>query len=118
MIFTRILDPNSKRSSFKSAQSFLEAPSYELHDIYRALNVLAEECDFIQSEAYKNSHFVTKRCDKILQNYEDKLHLVERFMRIRSRVEQLKQLTNDSEMNKDKLIEEIESLSSKILEEL
>ena len=66
LIFTRILDPNSKRSSFKSAQSFLEAPSYELHDIYRALNVLAEECDFIQSEAYKNSHFVTKRCDKIL----------------------------------------------------
>ena len=52
LIFTRILDPNSKRSSFKSAQSFLEAPSYELHDIYRALNVLAEECDFIQSEAY------------------------------------------------------------------
>ena len=66
LIFTRILDPNSKRSSFKSAQSFLEAPSYELHDIYRALNVLAEECDFIQSESYKNSHFVTKRCDKIL----------------------------------------------------
>ena len=66
LIFTRILDPNSKRSSFKSAQSFLEAPSYEFHDIYRALNVLAEECDFIQSEAYKNSHFVTKRCDKIL----------------------------------------------------
>ena len=63
-------------------------------------------------------HDLVRRCNHLLQEYEDKLHLVERFMRIRSRVEQLKQLTNDSEMNKDKLIEEIESLSSKILEEL
>lgn len=66
LIFTRILNPNSKRSSFKSAQSFLEAPSYKLHDVYRALSVLAEECDLIQSEVYKNSHFITNRCDKIL----------------------------------------------------
>ena len=63
-------------------------------------------------------HDLVRRCNHLLQEYEDKLHLVERFMRIRIRVEQLKQLTNDSEMNKDKLIEEIESLSSKILEEL
>ena len=63
-------------------------------------------------------HDLVRRCNHLLQEYEDKLHLVDRFMRIRSRVEQLKQLTNDSEMNKDKLIEEIESLSSKILEEL
>ena len=63
-------------------------------------------------------HDLVRRCNHLLQEYEYKLHLVERFMRIISRVEQLKQLTNDSEMNKDKLIEEIESLSSKILEEL
>ena len=63
-------------------------------------------------------HDLVRRCNHLLQEYEDKLHLVERFMRIRSRVEQLKHLTNDSEMNKDKLIEKIESLSSKILEEL
>lgn len=66
LIFTRILNPDSKRSSFKSAQSFLEAPSYKLHDVYRALSVLAEECGLIQSEAYKNSHFITDRCDRIL----------------------------------------------------
>ena len=66
LIFTRILNPDSKRSSFKSAQSFLEAPPYKLHDVYRALSVLAGECDLIQSEAYKNSHFITDRCDRIL----------------------------------------------------
>ena len=63
-------------------------------------------------------HDLVRRCNLILQEYEDKLHLVERFMKIRSRVEQLKQLTNDSEITKDKLIEEIDSLSSQILEEL
>ena len=63
-------------------------------------------------------HDLVRRCNHILQEYEDKLHLVERFMKSRSRVEQLKQLTNDSEITKDKLIEEIDSLSSQILEEL
>ena len=45
---------------------YLERPSYEEHDIYRALDVLAEECDFIQSEAFKNSNFLTDRNDGIL----------------------------------------------------
>ena len=34
--------------------------------IYRALDVLAEECDLIQAEVYKNSNFVTKRLDSVL----------------------------------------------------
>lgn len=66
LIYTRILAPDSKRSSFRAAQKFLEPPSYALHDIYRALSVLASECDLIQSEVYKNSHFVCKRNDRIL----------------------------------------------------
>ena len=66
LIYTRILEPSSKRSSFKTAQEFLEKPSYELHDIYRALDVLGSDCDFIQSEVYKNSHLLGKRNDKIL----------------------------------------------------
>ena len=40
--------------------------SYELHDVYRALDVLGTECDLIQTEVYKNSHFLGKRNDKIL----------------------------------------------------
>lgn len=66
LVYTRILDPSSKRSSFKAAGRYLEPPSYALHDVYRALSVLAEECDFIQSEAYKNSFFLGKRNDRIL----------------------------------------------------
>lgn len=66
LIYSRVLEPTSKRSSFKVASEFLEKPSYELHDIYRALDVLGNECDLIQSEVYKNSHFLGKRNDKVL----------------------------------------------------
>ncbi|MCI8373816.1 MAG: IS1634 family transposase [Lachnospiraceae bacterium] len=66
LIYARILEPSSKRSSFKAALEFLEKPSYSLHDIYRALDVLGNECDLIQSEVYKNSHFLGTRNDKVL----------------------------------------------------
>lgn len=66
LIYARILEPASKRSSFKTASEFLENPSYKLHDVYRALDVLGTECDLIQSEVYKNSHFLENRNDKIL----------------------------------------------------
>ena len=66
LVYARILEPSSKRSSFKAASEFLEKPSYELHDVYRALDVLGNECDLIQSEVYKNSHFLGSRNDKVL----------------------------------------------------
>lgn len=58
LIYTRVLEPSSKSSSFRAAKQFLEPPTYELHDVYRALSVLASEMDFIQSEVYKNSFFL------------------------------------------------------------
>lgn len=66
LIYARVLEPASKRSSFKTASEFMEKPAYELHDVYRALDVLGNECDFIQSEVYKNSHFIGKRNDQVL----------------------------------------------------
>lgn len=66
LIYTRVLEPSSKRSSYKAACGFLEKPSYELHDVYRALSVLSQESDLIQAELYKNSNFLTERNDHIL----------------------------------------------------
>lgn len=66
LIYTRVLEPSSKSSSYKAAKRFLEPPSYELHDVYRALSVLAQELDFIQAEVYKNSFFFGKRNDNVL----------------------------------------------------
>lgn len=66
LIYTRVLEPSSKSSSYKAAKKFFEPPSYELHDVYRALSVLAEELDFIQAEVYKNSFFFGNRNDRVL----------------------------------------------------
>ena len=66
LIYARVLQPSSKSSSFREAQKFLEPPTYELHDVYRALSVLARELDFIQAEVYKNSFFSGNRNDRIL----------------------------------------------------
>lgn len=49
-----------------NAKSFLEAPGYQLHDVYQALSVLSQECDLIQSEVYRNSKAILKRNDRIL----------------------------------------------------
>ena len=66
LVYTRILYPSSKLAANRQAKNFLEEPSFELHDIYRALSVLAEENDFIQSELYKNSQKVIERRSDIL----------------------------------------------------
>ena len=66
LLYARVLEPSSKCSSFQAAGRFLEPPSYELHDVYRALSILAEELDFIQAEVYKNSFFFGKRNDRFL----------------------------------------------------
>ncbi len=66
LIYTRVLAPSSKSSSLRTAEQFLEPPTYRLHDVYRALSVLAREMDFIQAEVYKNSFFLGSRNDRIL----------------------------------------------------
>ena len=66
LVYSRILEPCSKRASFEVAKTFLEQPSYKEHDIYRGLSVLAQEMDYIQSEVYKNSNFVVSRNNRVL----------------------------------------------------
>lgn len=66
LIYARFLNPSSKNSSYKFCQTLLEPPTYQLHDIYRALSVLADECDYIQAELYRNSNFIHKRNTTIL----------------------------------------------------
>lgn len=66
LIYTRILFPSSKLSSNRQAAKFIEQPTFELHDIYRALSVLSEENDFIQAQLYKNSQKILARRKDIL----------------------------------------------------
>ncbi|RRD95200.1 transposase, partial [Bacillus licheniformis] len=66
LIYSRIIFPSSKLSTFQMSKNFLEKPEFELNQIYRSLDVLASETDFIQSELYKNSKKLSKRNDRIL----------------------------------------------------
>lgn len=61
LVYTRILFPSSKKSSLKDSKRFLEAPSFELHDVYRSLSVIAQESDYIQSRLFKNSSSLAER---------------------------------------------------------
>lgn len=85
LIYTRILYPSSKLASDRQAAAFIEQPGFELHDVYRALSVLAGESDFIQSEVYKNSQKILDRRKDILYydctNYYFELEEADDFRR-------------------------------------
>ncbi len=66
LIYARIIFPSSKLATFELSKRFIEQPNFELQHIYRALEVLATETDFIQSELYKNSLNVCNRNKGIL----------------------------------------------------
>ena len=66
LTYGRVLNPTSKLGTMEYAKKLIEQPKFELHQIYRALEVLAKENDFIQAELYKNSLKLSKRNDRIL----------------------------------------------------
>lgn len=66
LLYTRILYPGSKRSSLEDARRFIEQPKADIHQVYRALSLLARESDNIQSSVYRNSLKIGKRRDKVV----------------------------------------------------
>ncbi|HOA20480.1 MAG TPA: IS1634 family transposase [Sedimentibacter sp.] len=64
--YGRILFPASKLATYEISQKFIEQPNFELQHVYRALEYIAKESDFIQSELYKNSLKISKRNTGIL----------------------------------------------------
>ena len=66
LLYTRILYPGSKLSSLEDARRFIEQPEADIHQVYRALSLLAEESDDIQAAVYKNSLRLGARRDKVI----------------------------------------------------
>lgn len=64
--YGRILFPASKLATNELSKKFIEQPNFELQHIYRALEYIAKESDFIQSELYKNSLEISKRNTGVL----------------------------------------------------
>lgn len=66
LVYARILNPSSKKSSYSYCQSLLEMPKYSLDNVYDALQILADESDYIQCDLYRNSNFLHARNKSVL----------------------------------------------------
>ena len=54
-------------------------------------------------------HDLIKRCDRTLEEYESRLHLMQRFSQIRQKLERIREICDD---------EEVRRLTEEIIEEL
>ena len=63
-------------------------------------------------------HDLVKRCDKILEEYEAKLHLVEKVLSIKEKVHQINELLEEAKTDESQLIQDIRKISGEIIEEL
>ena len=76
--------------------------------------------DFSLSEVAENRgisrqgvHDMIRRCNKSLEEYENKLHLVEKFLTIKENVNRIRQLTgNPEDQPVSELMEQIERIST------
>ena len=66
LIYSRIIYPASKLKTIELSKKFLEQPNFQYHHLERALPIICENMDFIQSELYKNSNKYMPRNNKIL----------------------------------------------------
>lgn len=73
-----------------------------------SLSEVAEELEISR----QGVHDMIKRCNHILEGYEEKLHLVEKFLNIRRQVQKIHDLADKYQDG------EIAAISNEILEEL
>ena len=66
LIYSRIIYPASKLKTLELSKNFLEQPNFDYQHIERALPIICENMDFIQSELYKNSCKYMERNNKVL----------------------------------------------------
>ena len=66
LVYCRVTNPTSKLGTYEYSQHLLESPNFDLHQIYRALSVIAEESDYIQEKLYLNSKAIVERNTDIL----------------------------------------------------
>ena len=66
LLYTRVLYPGSKLSSLEDAKRLIEQPSADIHQVYRALSLLATEFNELQADVYKRSLKLGKRDTRVV----------------------------------------------------
>ena len=66
LVYGRVIFPASKLATYDLSKKFFEQPRFQIQHIYRALEVIGEETDFIQAELYKRSTKVIARKTGVL----------------------------------------------------
>lgn len=61
LCYGRILNPRSKVGIFEFSKKLLQQPDFEVHQMYRALDVFADNFDDIQAKLYQNTLKLGKR---------------------------------------------------------
>lgn len=80
-----------------------------------SLGEIAQE----QGISRQGVHDLIRRCDKILQEYESKLHLVERFAQAKEKISRIERLTRlAEEEQKSEYLREIRQLTGELLNTL
>lgn len=79
--------------------------------------------EIAQSEGISRQgvHDLVRRCQRALEGYEEKLHLVERFLAVKEKVGKIDRMLEEWEEKKqepEKIIKEIRGISARIIEEL
>ena len=70
-----------------------------------SLSEIAQE----QGISRQGVHDLVRRCDRTLQGYEERLHLIERFLKVKQTVGQIEKISSE---------EQVRRLAAQILEEL
>lgn len=61
LTFARILDPKSKMGTFDNLETYLEQPDFKYHQIFRAMDILAENYDSYIEHLFTHSNNIIKR---------------------------------------------------------
>lgn len=80
-----------------------------------SLSEVADELGISRQGVHDN----IKRCNKALEEYEDKLHLVEKFVNIKEKIRRINRLCQECEsLSRQEFVSSVEEISQGILEEL
>ena len=94
----------------------------DIYEQYILEDLSLSEIATNQGISRQGIHDLVRRCEKTLEGYEDKLHLVKKFLAIRDNVSEIEELFSrydkEDELTVDELMVNLRKISKEILEKL